>query len=148
MAPSGSPLIIHFYPELSAELIRFSSTERNPVFVIANTLVSADKHVTAPTNYNLRVVETRLAAALLAKKLGLCQLHSKQILTLREVQELFVASLPGEPVSMVDSLLQMTEKVAKSFKHIGYSRAEIADELGLTVSVSRIASGPSLTGIF
>lgn len=137
MAPSGSPLIIHFYPELSAELIRFSNTERTPVFVIANTLVTADKHVTAPTNYNLRVVETRLAAALLAKKLGLRQLHSKELLTLREVHELFVASLPGEPASMVECLLQMLEMVAKAFKHSGYTRSEIAYELGMTVSMSR-----------
>jgi galactokinase len=135
MAPVGSPLIIHFYPELSAELIRFSSTERTPVFVIANTLVTADKHVTAPTNYNLRVVETRLAAALLAKKLGLRRslAGGKDLLTLREVHELFVASLPDKPVSVVECLLQMTEKVAESFKQTGYTRAEIAGELDLTV---------------
>ncbi|KAK9384521.1 ribosomal protein S5 domain 2-type protein [Lipomyces mesembrius] len=40
-------------------------------FVIANTLVVADKHVTGPIHYNLRVVETAVAAETLAKQCGL-----------------------------------------------------------------------------
>lgn len=65
MAPAGSPLIIHFYPKLMAEPVRFSNVV--PMFVIANTMVTAEKHLTAPTNYNLRVVEVRLAAACFQK---------------------------------------------------------------------------------
>lgn len=45
-------------------------------FVIAHTLVTANKHETAPTNYNLRVVEVTLAALALAKSLGLAAPNS------------------------------------------------------------------------
>ena len=41
------------------------------VFVIANSLVDADKYITAGSCYNKRVVECRLAARVLAGYLNL-----------------------------------------------------------------------------
>ncbi|KAJ3028607.1 galactokinase, partial [Rhizophlyctis rosea] len=85
MAPKGSPLIIHFHPSLTADPVTIppppSPTDK-PVFVVANTLVTADKHVTAPIHYNLRVIECRLASLVLCKELNLPPVE-----TLREVQE-------------------------------------------------------------
>ena len=124
MAPLGSPLLIHFYPNLLAESVSFAAEDY--AFVIANTLVTADKHVTAPTNYNLRVVETRLAAALLAKKL---RLNTKgSILTLREVQELY---LPAK--NMIDALDILLEFVENHFDKNMYSRDQIAQLLNMSV---------------
>jgi galactokinase len=132
MAPRGSPLIIHFYPKLAAEPVHFSNV--NPVFVIANTLVTANKHETAPTNYNLRVVETRLAAALLAKQLNLTM--STTVFTLREVQEAFVSQTSLEEKDFCSVLEDLMTHVEQNFKKSLYSRADIAALLNMTVLFS------------
>lgn len=129
MAPAGSPLIIHFYPKLLAEPVRFSDV--TPMFVIANTLVTAEKHITAPTNYNLRVVEVRLAAALLAKKLELR--HEIPLITLREVHEYYLKAKGLKSLDVVDVLSRLLEEVEKSIQKKSYTREEISMELGMTV---------------
>ncbi|CAB5217028.1 unnamed protein product [Rhizophagus irregularis] len=53
---------IKFLPSLTATPIKLPSVNPSIVFVVANSLITSDKVVTAPTNYNLRVVETKLAA--------------------------------------------------------------------------------------
>lgn len=69
-------LFVTFKPTLTATPFSFSSkvpadSKEEPFsFVIANSLVVSNKHETAPTNYNLRVVEVTLAALLLAKHLA------------------------------------------------------------------------------
>lgn len=45
-------LIISFFPKLAVEAISIPASE-SPVFVIAHTLVTSDKHVTAPGNLAL-----------------------------------------------------------------------------------------------
>ncbi|KAI9159421.1 galactokinase [Blastocladiella emersonii ATCC 22665] len=64
MGQRGAAAVVHFTPSLRADPLPLPAAG---VFVVAHSMVTADKHVTAPRNYNLRVVETRLAAALLAK---------------------------------------------------------------------------------
>ncbi|KAJ3100767.1 galactokinase [Phlyctochytrium planicorne] len=138
MGNTGSALLIHFVPKLAVEPIRFPATNPNMVFVIANTLVTADKHTTAPTNYNLRVVETRLAAALLSRHLGLD--HSA---TLREVQDKWAAreATSGKIVgdeskgSREAEILRLLEgTVDAAFKEGKYSKEEAAQALGLSVA--------------
>jgi galactokinase len=129
MAPAGAPLVIHFYPKLLAEPVRFSNVI--PMFVIANTLVTAEKHLTAPTNYNLRVVEVRLAAALLSKKLDLR--HNIPLITLREVQEYYREKRGLVALSTVEIILLLLEEVETFIKKVRYTREEIASELGMNV---------------
>ncbi|NXD32276.1 GALK Galactokinase, partial [Spelaeornis formosus] len=64
-------LHIEFIPQLNARAIPLPQTDPPFSFVIANTLVTSNKKVTAKYHYNLRVVECRLGALLLAKFLGL-----------------------------------------------------------------------------
>lgn len=77
-------LYVSFYPKLTAEaklfptpptsvqsIKNYNPSDYNMSFVIANTLVTSNKHETAPTNYNLRVVEVTLSALALAKALNL-----------------------------------------------------------------------------
>lgn len=76
LSTANSALYISFYPSLIAELVTLPTTipgtqEEEAVFVCANSLVVSDKAVGAKTRYNLRVVETLLAARLLAKHLSL-----------------------------------------------------------------------------
>ncbi|KAJ2845890.1 galactokinase, partial [Coemansia erecta] len=59
MGQRDSALFIEFHPELRATPVKLPESNPPLVFVIANTLVVSDKHVTAPVCYNLRVVETR-----------------------------------------------------------------------------------------
>ncbi|KAI9224831.1 ribosomal protein S5 domain 2-type protein [Blastocladiella britannica] len=67
MASRGQAAVIHFTPKLDLTPVPLPKAA---AFVVAHSLVTADKAVTAATNYNLRVVETRLAAAILAAHAG------------------------------------------------------------------------------
>lgn len=62
-----SALLVSFKPSLNAELVSFPKEGPELVFVVAQSLVAADKHTTGPIHYNLRVVECTLAALFLAK---------------------------------------------------------------------------------
>jgi galactokinase len=66
----GSATLVSFVPALGATPVPFPDVEPPLAFVVANSFVAADKHVTAPVCYNLRVVECTLAAAVLAKVFG------------------------------------------------------------------------------
>lgn len=126
MAPEGSALLIDFYPSLAATAIKLPKVTPAPVFVISNTLVVSEKALTAPTNYNLRVVETRLAAALLRKKL--CNESTKKVIHLRQVQDMFGA----EGDSSITKLGLMIEMVEQSFDKSPYTLEQIAKELEQT----------------
>lgn len=67
----GDALSVSFSPELHAEAIPFPKVEPPITFMIAQSFVTSDKHVTAPRCYNLRVVECTLAAKMMAQSLGL-----------------------------------------------------------------------------
>ncbi|KAK9370582.1 ribosomal protein S5 domain 2-type protein [Lipomyces kononenkoae] len=119
----GHALRVQFYPELKATPIAFQADEF--AFVIANTLVVADKHVTGPIHYNLRVVETTLAAEILAKQCGLGPLPIRDGFggTLRGVVEAF-------KVRGVD-IAGVMDKVKQVFsKQEGYTLAETVQLLG------------------
>jgi galactokinase len=63
----GTALYVRFKPSLDYTTIEFPHTDPELTFVTAQSFVAADKHVTAPECYNLRVVECTLAAVFLAK---------------------------------------------------------------------------------
>ena len=130
MGLDGCALLIDFFPTLAASPIAFPALSTPPVFVIANTLVRADKHSTAPTNYNLRVVETRLSAALLGKKLGLDV--PNEIITLRQVHDLYFKQ-KGVKDSETEQLADMLSLTDQHFKKSAYSLVEIANELDMTI---------------
>ena len=50
-------LYIQFLPTLTATPVKLPSINPPMTFIVANSLVTADKIATAPTNYNLRVFE-------------------------------------------------------------------------------------------
>lgn len=67
MAKPGLANLIDFNPICTTDVLLPS----DGTFVIANSLAESQKAVTAVTNYNNRVVECRLAAIMLAVKLGM-----------------------------------------------------------------------------
>jgi galactokinase len=81
MSINSSALYITFYPILNTSPVTLPPGAK---FVISNTLVIADKVVTAKFHYNLRVVETLVGARILANNLGV-KLDNNEKVTYREV---------------------------------------------------------------
>ena len=130
-------LYISFHPTLSVTPTRLPPSEEGHAFVIANTLVVSDKKVTGPVNYNLRVVETRMAARALAKYLALSSARSDACSTLRGVLEAYFTENPsafqtevennsdvarvleqyGEEAARIEILRQKNEQLYASHRH-------------------------------
>ena len=127
---------ISFSPELRAEALPFPNTDPPITFMIAQSFVAADKHVAAPENYNLRVVECTLAAEFLAAELGLKLKNDSGPLgtSLRGLQYAYFESKEGvsqaNPQDQAEAMLSLTEK---HLKPEGYTREEIGSSLKLSV---------------
>ena len=83
--PSAA-LYISFHPTLTATAAPLPLTSPPAVFILANSLVVSEKHITAKWQYNLRVVETLVGARILALKLGVDTKNQRdEKLTYKEV---------------------------------------------------------------
>jgi galactokinase len=135
LGQKGSALYISFDPELLAEAVAFPK-QPEMVFLIANTFRTVEKQLTGPIHYNLRVVETTLAAEVLAKKLQLGPLPQDAGplgTSLKGLMDLYFSKNPS-----TQSLEQRLEEIAQIaegvlYKKEGYTREEIAAILGLPV---------------
>lgn len=131
----GSALYISFHPTLSAHPVAFPQTTPELVFIIADTLVTADKHTTGPTNYNLRVVECTLAAQILAKKLNLGPLPQDAGplgSSLKGLMDLYFANQADLPLEhKLQRLLDLAGQTLD--QDHGYTREEIAHVLEIPV---------------
>lgn len=143
---AGSALYISFFPRLSAQPIPLpgaapvtsiagtadasAALPSRAVFVCANSLVVSDKVVHARTRYNLRVVETLVAARILARRLGI-SVGEKEKVTLREVLGRVVGEDVGKMEDMdVDVLKGALEKMVKEVEVL---KPEGRDEEGVTM---------------
>ncbi|GAA6023075.1 hypothetical protein JCM10207_007711 [Rhodosporidiobolus poonsookiae] len=91
-------LHIEFLPKLEAKAIPLPQTNPPFSFVIANTLVTSNKKLTAKYHYNLRVVECRLGALLLAKHLNLpFNIHSRPFPSYKVVLDAYFHTPPPPP---------------------------------------------------
>ena len=81
MSHPSSALYITFFPSLTASPVPLPP---RAVFIVANSLKVADKVLSARRGYNLRVIETLVAARVLANSLRV-YIASKEKITLREV---------------------------------------------------------------
>ncbi|KZV94715.1 Galactokinase [Exidia glandulosa HHB12029] len=108
--PANSALYITFYPKLHAEPI---ALPEHAVLVIAHSLFVSEKALTAKTNYNLRVVETLVAARVLARRLGV-EVGKTEKITLREVLQRWTAPNTTElsPEALRDALERILPHVA------------------------------------
>jgi galactokinase len=123
-------VFVEFSPELRGTTVKFPVEDI--AFVIGNSLVNADKHDTAPENYNLRVVETTLAAEILAKRLELGELKSRDGFggTLQEVVEKYFKGNKGKTE---DQLEEFQKVILQVFKGEGeYTQSELAEMMGLS----------------
>ncbi|KAI9786618.1 MAG: galactokinase [Geoglossum umbratile] len=141
----GSALYVSFQPTLHTRAVTFPATQPELAFLIAQTFVQADKHVTGPVNYNLRVVECTLAAEVLAKKLGLKKPLPKDAgplgVSLRGLQDTYFEEVEGiddndktspeDFHKQLERLLQLGKE--NLTEQAGYTREEVASTLGITV---------------
>ncbi|KAK3353207.1 ribosomal protein S5 domain 2-type protein [Lasiosphaeria hispida] len=140
----GSALFVSFTPSLKARAVHFPPTRPQLTFLIAQSFVTADKFVTGPIHYNLRVVECSLAAAYLNAALNppstpLPADAAPLGISLHGFHETFFAlaehassatSSKTVPVQL-EELIDLTTKTLT--KEEGYTRDEIAAVLGVTV---------------
>ncbi|KAI8322048.1 Galactokinase [Martensiomyces pterosporus] len=142
MSQPQSATFIEFHPSLNVTPVKFPATTPPIAFVIANTLVTSDKAVTAPVCYNLRVVETRIGALMLAKHLGLADrpaCRNVDPLTFKIVMDEFFAgqdtSGKNDVQVWIERLATMLEKVKELFgtQPQGFTREECAQFLDTTV---------------
>ncbi|CDS11038.1 hypothetical protein LRAMOSA03302 [Lichtheimia ramosa] len=124
-------LHVEFVPRLSTQLVKLPETQPPMAFVIANTLVTSDKFVTAPRNYNLRVVETRMAALFLSRALGLGQ----QVDSLKEVYDLYFKD-DNSTTSDVEKYDKLLDAAIQAFPQDksdgqGYTLEEVAEMVNL-----------------
>ena len=143
----GSALYVSFKPTLHTRAVTFPATQPELTFLIAQTFVQADKHVTGPVNYNLRVVECTLAAEVLAKKLSLSKPLPKDAgplgVSLRGLQDIYFEEVEGiednDKTSPEGFHRQLGHLLQLSKEHLtesaGYTREEIAAILGITVDI-------------
>ncbi|KAJ2801355.1 galactokinase [Coemansia furcata] len=143
MSQPQSASFIEFSPKLCVTPVRFPSTASPIAFVIANTMVVSDKAVTAPTNYNLRVVETRIGALMLAKHLNLSKNSAclnADPLTFKAVMDEFFAS--GHLDDLDPPVLKWTKRLTAILERAeslfvthpqGFTLDECADYLGIGV---------------
>lgn len=112
-AKTGSACMVHFRPRLHTIPIPLVP---GCVFVVANSLVVADKVSTADIHYNLRLVETRVAAAMLEKLL-------------------FKSCTDGillcDIVDKVGGFEECLERIDQVLDKDGYSLQKAASELGM-----------------
>lgn len=141
----GSALFVTFTPALSARPVSFPKTNPELCFLIAQSFVAADKHVTGPIHYNLRVVECSLAAAYLNAVLNppgtaLPADAAPLGVSLRGFHDAyFAAAAPAasakpddEQQQQLRELIALTEKTLTQTE--GYTRDEIAAALGVSVA--------------
>ncbi|KAJ1028406.1 hypothetical protein NDA16_001573 [Ustilago loliicola] len=110
-------------PADKVEPTRLPPSSPDHTFVIVNTLVVSDKKVTGPVNYNLRVVETRMAARALANYLGLQGAKRDGCKDLRGVLETYFEENGGS--SRLELEMQNSSAVKETLEKSGEEAARI-----------------------
>ena len=133
----GDAVSISFSPELYAVALPFPKTGPPITIMVAQSFVAADKHIAAPEQYNLRVVECTLAAEVLAAKLGLKLKTDPGPLgsSLRGFQHAYSESDKTDQRPNADEeisiMLSLVDKLLNNSE--GYTREEIASIISMSV---------------
>lgn len=130
-----SALFVSFIPSLTARPVYFPQTSPELSFVIAQSFVAADKHVTGPVCYNLRVVECSLAAAYLHAVLNktsspLPKDSGPLGVSLRGFHNVYFKDSSKSFEEQLSELIKLTKE---TLPQEGYTREEIASVLDTSV---------------
>lgn len=140
-----SAIYVSFKPELRARAITMPKTEPEFAFVVAQSYVQADKHVTGPVNYNLRVVECTLAAECMAKIFRVTKPLPEDAsplgVSLRGFHDAFFEETEGiqdnskTPVEQFRKQLHKIVQLVNDYlvQEEGYTREDVSSILGISV---------------
>lgn len=125
-----------FFPSIKTEHVPVPGSDPQITFLVAQSFVAADKHLTAPKHYNLRVVECTLAAVVLAKlnDVVLEPDSSPLRFSLRNLQEEIMRKqgrLDQPPAAQLAAMVSIVENMLD--KDDGYTREDIAYTIGMSV---------------
>ncbi|CAG8478351.1 10067_t:CDS:2 [Diversispora eburnea] len=121
-------LYVQFLPTLTAIPVKLPSITPPIAFVIANSLITSDKVITAPIHYNLRVVETKLAAYDLGKTL-----FGKECEHLRQVYDMY-----SQTTEVKDFQLKyLSNFVDKHYTELKKQEGYSLDELSVLLNLPR-----------
>ncbi|PNS19422.1 Galactokinase [Sphaceloma murrayae] len=138
----GSALYVKFVPGLEARAVGFPELKEPLTFVVAQSLVAADKHVSAPVCYNLRVVECTLASLVLGKITGVSGRmkgdSSPLGMALRTFHDAFFEGKESEETDPNQKERKQLEELLKLVddylpQEEGYTREQISDILGTPI---------------
>lgn len=132
----GSALFVSFLPSLAARPVHFPKTSPELTFVVAQSFVAADKYVTGPVCYNLRVVECSLAAAYLHAVLNkssdpLPKDSAPLGISLRGFHDTYFSKSAKPFEEQLTELIKITNNTLT--KEEGYTREEIAEAINMSV---------------
>lgn len=120
MAMPGTAKLVEFNPVRATDVV----LPQTAAFVICNSLAVSNKAEKATKQYNLRVVECRLATAMLALAVGQPKDDAVGIKTLKELEPLLQAKFVEGAAKAAESLLHED----------GYSHSEIENALGMKLT--------------
>ncbi|KAL6075222.1 Galactokinase [Balamuthia mandrillaris] len=127
LAESGKAKKIDFDPLRSRNV----ALPKGVSFVIASSMVESNKYATAESGYNMRVVECRLAAVVLAKAIQMPEWKSvRRLIDLHR----YYSSAAESSSSSAEILSLLMEKVQLHLEDRKYSLVEIAAFLQLELS--------------
>lgn len=124
LSKKGSALLVSFFPSLKTVPVALC-LENDAVFVVANSLVVSEKRLSATRCYNKRVVELRIASALLSRSLNL----DSQPQTLRELQQKLYPKL-----SEAEGLVRLAKEIDLHLPRQTLTRDQVAQLLYPDVS--------------
>ncbi|KAK9378113.1 ribosomal protein S5 domain 2-type protein [Kockiozyma suomiensis] len=131
-------LLIDFRPLVSAKPVRVLDTVPRLCFVVANSLVSVSNRTeTGPDRYNIRFVETTLAAEILAREYSVGRLEIRDGFggTLRGFYDKICERngwTMGDRESEERAVKEVVVKIRQTFSKDKYSLDEIAKMLGIS----------------
>eukprot|EP00199_Chlamydomonas_sp_CCMP681_P000663 CAMPEP_0119110478 /NCGR_PEP_ID=MMETSP1180-20130426/29909_1 /TAXON_ID=3052 ORGANISM="Chlamydomonas cf sp, Strain CCMP681" /NCGR_SAMPLE_ID=MMETSP1180 /ASSEMBLY_ACC=CAM_ASM_000741 /LENGTH=494 /DNA_ID=CAMNT_0007096833 /DNA_START=45 /DNA_END=1529 /DNA_ORIENTATION=- len=123
MAVRGVAMLINFNPVRAQDVL----LPEGATFVIANSLTVSNKAEGAHKRYNLRVIECRLAAAMLSHNLGMPQDFCTSIKTLQGIEPVLVEK------SGSGSLVDCAAAARKHLHEAVYTHDEVETALGMSL---------------
>ena len=137
----GDALSVSFSPELRAESITFPKLDPPITFMIAQSFVVSDKHVTAPECYNLRVVECTLAAEVLAVGLDLklpddASPLGRSLRTLQAEHHRTVAKPDGNPAMSYKKELETMRQFLEQDNSLGGEAGDTREDIAAILRIS------------